>query len=124
MEELVAKTYSYFLLKKLPTPYFRTIMVFCGFAILHFFIFCGIFSLPASFNPFSMSKIPIKNYFTGAIFLGAIYFIFCLIFKEKDIKKYLFTEKQLKYFMPKMLLYFVFLFTTLIILSTIHLRNK
>jgi hypothetical protein len=124
MKEIVAKTYFYFLLKKLPTPYFRTIMIFCGFTVLHFFIIFEIFPLPEWLDPFRITKIPIRNYIAGAFFFGLIFLILSFCFKRKDIAKYSFTERQMKYFMPKMLLYFVFLFITLIILSTMHLRDK
>ena len=124
MEEIIAKTYYYFLRKKLPTPYFRTIIIFCGFTILHCFVLFEIFPFPKYFNPFRMSKIPIENYIAGLIFLGLIYSIFTIIFKKKQLEKYSFTESQIKYFMPKMFLYFVLLFAAIIILSTMHLREK
>lgn len=124
MKKIVALVYAYFSLKKLPAPYFRTIMVFAGLIIFHFFLLYAIFPIPKSLSPFGMNKIAIKNYISGGIFFGVLYFIIAFIFNKKILEGYSFSEKQLKIGIRKLLIYFIILFFLIFLISILHVRNR
>ena len=124
MTKLIASLYKYFCFKKLPQPYFRTIIIFSFIGILFYFFLYALFPIPWKFNPFGMNKLPISNYVSGGLFLGAIYLIISLIFKKKNLEQYSFTETELKKSFRNILLIFIFLFCLIMVLSVLHVRDK
>lgn len=124
MKKKVALIYAYFSLKKLPTPYFRTIMVITGFIVMLLFLLYTLLPIPKYLSPFGMNKEPIKNYIYGGLFIGMLYFIISFVFKKKYLEQYSFTEKQIKNSVWYMLSYFLILFLLIFIFSILHIRNK
>ena len=124
MTKLIASLYKYFCFKKLPQPYFRAIIFFSFIGILFYFFLYVLFPIPEKFNPFGMNQLPILNYVSGGLFLGAIYLVISLIFKKKDLEQYSFTETELKKSMRNIILFFIFLFCLIMTLSVLHVRDK
>lgn len=122
--KLIASLYKYFCFKKLPSPYFRTIIFFSFLVILFYFVLYAIFPIPHNFSPFGMNKIPILNYISGGLFLGIIYLIISMVFKKKDLEQYTFTETELKKSARIIILIFIFLFCLIMTLAVLHVRNK
>lgn len=124
MKRLVALVYTYFCYKKLPGPYFRTIIFFAGFTIYHFFLIYAIFPIPKTLSPFGMYKIPIKNYVSGGIFLGSLYILLALVFDRNNLQKYLFNKEELQIGVRKLLIYFIILFFLIFLSSILHIRER
>jgi hypothetical protein len=68
MKKLVATIYQYFVFRKLPSPYFRTISLIVFFIMLITLILYGAFPIPKGWMPFSISKRESDNYFYTALF--------------------------------------------------------
>lgn len=124
MTKIIASLYKYFSFKRLPSPYFRTIIFFSFLVILIYFVLYGIFPIPHNFNPFGMTKIQISNYISGGLFLGMIYLVLSMIFKEKDLKQYTFTDTQLEKSARNIILIFIFLFCLIMTLAVLHVRDR
>ena len=124
MKKIVALTYCYFYSRKLPTPYFRTIMTFVVLIIFQFLVLYAIFPIPRDFIPFGMNKTIIGNYLFGSICFGILYFIVSSLFKKKSLEQFSFTEKQAKKCLVNLGIYFVILVLAIITSSALHLRNK
>ena len=123
MKKIVAIVYAYFSLKKFPAPFFRTVMVFAGLIIFHFFLIYAIFPIPKSLSPFGMNKLAINNYISGGIFFGILYFVIASIFNKKILEGYSFTTEELKIGMRNLLIYFIILFFLIFFISIFHVRN-
>ncbi len=124
MTKIMASIYKYFLFKKLPSPYFRTIIFFSFLVILFYFLLYGIFPIPHNFSPFGMNKVPILNYVSGGLFLGLIYLVISMLFKKSDLDQYIFTETELKKNARNIILIFVILFCLIMTLAIFHVRDK
>jgi hypothetical protein len=124
MKKIIASTYCYFLLKKISMPYFRTIIIYTGLLMVHFILIYIIFPIPNSLNPFGLYKKEIKNWIPTGIILIISFMGFSLIFKKKDLGQYSFTENETRIYLRKVLIYFLILFCAMIILSTLHIREK
>ena len=124
MIKIIASIYKYFCFKKLPSPYFRTIIFFSFIAISFYFFFYAIFPIPEKFSPFGMNKLPILNYVSGGLFLGAIYLVLSLRFKKKDLEQYSFTDIELKRGFRNIILFFIVLFCLIMTLGILHVRDK
>jgi len=123
MKKIIAFLYAYFCFKKLPAPYFRTIMAFIGIIIFPFFLLYAIFPIPDYLNPFGMSKMPINNYAFGVIFIGILYLIISSFLNKINLNSYSFSEEQLKRGSRKLLIYLISLFLLIFVLSILHVRN-
>jgi hypothetical protein len=122
--KIIASLYKYFCFKKLPTPYFRTIIFFSFIAILFYFFLYAIFPIPEKFNPFGMNKLPILNYVSGGLFFGAIYLGISIVFKKTDLEQYSFSETELKKSIRNIFLFFIFLFCLIMTLGVLQVRDK
>lgn len=123
MKEIVALVYKYFCAKKLPTPYFRTIMVFSGLIIIHLILLYAIFPIPNSLNPFGASKNDIENWIPTGIVLFIIYFTVSFVYKKNALKNYYFNKNQIKKTMRNILLYFIIILFLIFLASFFHIRN-
>ena len=124
MTKIMASIYKYFSFKKLPSPYFRTIIFFSFLVILIYFLLYAIFPIPHNFSPFGMNKIPILNYISGGLFLGLIYLVISIAFKKKDLDRYTFTETELRKSARNIIFIFVLLFCLIMTLAIFHVREK
>lgn len=124
MTKIIASLYRYFSFKRLPSPYFRTIIFFSFLVILFYFVLYGISPIPHNFNPFGMNEIPISNYISGGLFPGMIYLIISMIFKEKDLRQYTFTDTELKKSVRDIIVIFIFLFCLIMALAILHVRDR
>lgn len=71
-----------------------------------------------------MNKIPIANYICGGLFLGMIYLIISVIFKEKDLQHYTFTDTELKKSARNIVVISILLFCLIMALAVLHVRDK
>jgi hypothetical protein len=120
----LALIYKYYYSKKLPQPYFRTIMTVIGFLVMIVSIFFSIFPLPLYFNPFGISKKKIVDYGYGIIFIAILYFIISTKVKKKYLEEYFFTEKQIKNCGRYIIILFCILFCILFGAIILQIRNK
>ena len=124
MKKIVAQTYAYFICRKISMPYFRTMMIFVGLIMFHFILIYVIFPIPQSLNPIRSGKSELVNWVSASIFLGLLYLLVSLIYKKRDLQQYTFTKAESTASLRKLLVYFIILFATICIVSTLHLRDK
>jgi len=120
----LALIYKYYYYKKLPQPYFRTIMTVIGFLIMLVSIFFSIFPLPLHFNPFGIGKKTIVDYGYGLIFITILYFIISRIVKKEYLEEYFFTERQIKNCGRYIIILFCILFCILFSAIILQIRHK
>jgi hypothetical protein len=123
MKKFAVALYQYFLIRKLPTPYFRTIMVMVGFIMLHTFLLFSIFPIPETLSPFGNSKIQVKNWIPTAIFIGILYLILCLLFKKSYLEKYSFSDIQRKRHLKRLAIYSIIIAALIVLCSLYHIKN-
>lgn len=124
MKKIVALVYLYFISKELPAPFFRTIIVFSGLIIFHFFLLYAIFPIPKYLSPFGMNKLAINNYISGGVCFAILYIIIATIFNKKILERYSFSREQLKIGMRNLVVYFVILFFLIFLISLFNIRDR
>ncbi len=124
MKKFAVALYSYFKKKKLPTPYFRTMMVLIGFIMLHLFAIDSVLRLPGYLNPFGMGKTQIVSWISGGIFIGIVYLILSLAFKKKYLEQYLITDRQRKNRLYILTIYSISLAVLIVLGAVFRFRNK
>ena len=124
MNRFAVALYQYFLIRKLPTPYFRTIMVLVGFFMLHTFLLFSIFPISETLSPFGNSKMQIKNWIPTGIFIGVLYLILSLVFKKSYLERHSFPDKQRKRYLHILTIYSVTIAASIVLCSVYHVRNK
>lgn len=123
MKRFAIALYQYFLIRKLPTPYFRTIMVLVGFCMLHAFLLFSIFPISGTLSPFGSSKMQIKNWIPTGIFIALLYTIFSLVFKKSYLERHSFPDEQRKRYLHILTIYSFTLAAVMVLCSVYHVRN-
>jgi len=124
MRRFAVALYQYFLIRKLPTPYFRTIMVLIGFFMLHIFLLFSIFPIPESLNPFGNNKMQIKNWIPTGIFIALLYLVLFLVFKKSYLERHSFPDKQRKMILHILTIYSITITALIVLCSVYHVRYK
>ena len=123
MLKIISLIYAQFVFRKIPTPYFRTIMTLIGYFIFHFLLLFVYFPIPNYLNPFAIDKIPIVNYFYGAILIAFMYLIISRYLNKKQLGTFSFTGEQIKVCSRNMILYFILLLILLALGLLFHIRD-
>jgi hypothetical protein len=124
MKKIAIALYQYFLIRKLPTPYFRTIMVLVGFCLLHAILLFSILPIPQNLSPFGNNKREIRNWIPTGIFIGILYLILSLIFRKSYLGKKLLAEKERKRHLHFLTIYIIIIAVILVLCSIYRFKIR
>ena len=95
MKKIFALVYQSYLNRGLSIPYLRALMTLIGGILIFLSIVWGL--LKTTFlNPFSISSSTTMNLLAGAFFIILLILFFSFLFKKRELRKYIFTKKELK----------------------------
>lgn len=117
MKKQLSLIYQYYLLTGLPKPYMATLFLEVLFITIHFSIFLEIISkinLAKKWTFFNSDLFQNRL----IVFLGfLILVIFLILYKKEKLLEYHFEKNELKRGISILLIYFGFLFITLLVLQ-------